>query len=158
MKKIKENGKVEQNIIEVNKKWNISWIKQKIYDYLTNNKIEIDDDGYRTHYYRCGLTLDPFIIEYDWKFKIHRTHQEIKDIILKLIKLLENKTIDWFKLKNNKTPNVDKYKDVLPPIFVFCKNRKKEWILNQLQKIWKDREWIKDNRWYFELEMSKRWL
>ncbi len=61
-------------------------------------------------------------------------------------------------LKNDKTPNEDKYKNVLPPIFIYCKNKKKKYILNELNEIWTDWEWIKDNIWYFELEMEKRWL
>lgn len=139
-------------------KW-IQWIKTKVKKFLTNTKIETQDDGYRTHYYRFGLTLDPFTIEYDWKFKTHKTHEQIKTIIPKLIILLKNKVIDWFKFKNDKSPNDKKYKDVLPPIFIFCKDKKKDFILEKLKKIWiDDREWIKDNRSFVELEMAKRWL
>ena len=125
------------------------------------NKVDIsqDQDLYWQYYEHKDLFSwwnSPCGIEYNGKFKFHRTHDEIKEIAKKLTPYVITGEIPGFKYKSDKTPSLPEYADKLPPVFVYCKDKKKEDVVLILRNEGiNDFVWIEDNRSALELQASQ---
>lgn len=139
-------------------------LKQTLRDYLMNKTIrrEEPDEGYWIGYVRKGLWTDACLTDtqqYDGKYRVYRTYDQINELVPKLIELLRRKKISCFKHKNKETPIDPRYADKLPPIFIFLKKKQTPKVDAELDALGlEDRVWINDTRNLidFEAENVKR--
>jgi hypothetical protein len=127
-------------------------LKQKIKDYLSGRLFQrvILGNNYWIGYERRGLLYDLDIVDpqnYDGKYMVNRTFDEIDRLVPSLVNLLKKKKICCFKHKSRVTPIQPQYQDRLPPVFIYLHEKDRKKIDSELDKLGlEDRVWINDTR------------
>ncbi|MEK6936311.1 MAG: hypothetical protein AABW67_05985 [Nanoarchaeota archaeon] len=135
-------------------------IGQSIKEYLTNQRINKEklNKGYWIAYTRTGLLNDISLTDtqdYDGKYKVHRTFEQIEALVPNLIELLRNKRISGFKYKSRDTPICPDYADKLPPLFIYLKERQIPEISSNLNNLGlEDKVWINDTRTALDFQVK----
>ena len=126
---------------------------QTLKDYLagrTIRKEDPEDTGYWVGYVRTGLLSDMSLADYqsyNGKYKVHRTFDQIDELVPHLIELLKAKKISCFKYKSRDTPIKPKYADKLPPVFIYTWKKRRANVDADLDRLGlEDRVWIDDTK------------
>ncbi len=91
----------------------------------------------------------PTSIEYDGKYVFKRTHEELKEIDERLAPYITNGDIKLMKFKSDKTPQPEEFKDKLPVMIVYSKDKEKQKIEDILKKEGvNDYFWMHDDQSY----------
>lgn len=119
-------------------------------DVLRDRHLVQYDDGYWT-YYQWGNWP-----RYDGKYKIPLTHEDIQKNLSRFQPLVDQKICEWVKYKNESTPMIEKYRDQLPPVFLYVKwEKNKQLTLEKIKEMGVSAERIDDIREPIEFQKQE---
>ena len=117
---------------------------RKTYEWITNQGVSEWRDN--TWNYITPIGIFSALPDYEGKYVIHKTQEEVNALALTLVRLVKERKVPQIKYKFEGSYTHPDYKDEQPPILFYCRHKERSSIGRILDSLGlSDRRWIEQN-------------